>query len=415
MKQIYRYLITQIWNERRSNIALLLELFIIACIMFVIVDAAWCLHLLYSEPTGTDISHCYQLETKHFGEGSPSYNASYDGESLQYETRMNLLNMVKADEDVEYAAYSMGCSPYNLSAMIGGYAIDSTFVSARLMACQPDFVHVFRLQSQSGMTAQQMADALEKDEVLISSNLVGGDSARYLVGKMLTSYDGLHRVAGLVQPIKRIEREGLDNDCSKEYVFRLGRRDIENGWLDFSVRVKAGRERQFEERIRRQIRDRQLRVGNLYVSGITRFETLREEAVARDRQMLQLPMMIGGFLLFNVFLGLLGTFWFRTQQRFPEIGLQKAMGATRSDVALRLMCEAVILLSLAFLPSIFIDYNLAVRGVTQLYNGLTFEGGRFFITLGLTYLILLLVIMTGIWFPTRQAARTNPIDVLRNE
>ena len=36
MKQIYRYLITQIWNERRSNIALLLELFIIACIMFIV-------------------------------------------------------------------------------------------------------------------------------------------------------------------------------------------------------------------------------------------------------------------------------------------------------------------------------------------------------------------------------------------
>lgn len=415
MKQIYRYLITQIWNERRSNIALLLELFIIACIMFVIVDAAWCLHLLYSEPMGTDISHCYQIQTKWFSKGSPSYDASYDDETLKYETRMNLLGMMQNDEDVEYAAYSMSCAPYNLSAMLSGYAIDSTFISARVMVVQPDFVHVFRLQSQSGMTAQQMADALEKNEVLISSNLMEGDSARHLVGRMLTDYSGLLRVAGLVQPIKRIESEGLDNECSKEYIFLLERGGIENGWLDFSVRVKAGRERQFEERIRRQIRDRQLRVGNLFISGITRFETLREEAVARDRQTLQLPMMIGGFLLFNVFLGLLGTFWFRTQQRFPEIGLQKAMGATPGDVALRLICEAVLLLSIAFLPSVLIDYNLAVKGVTQLYNGLTFQGGRFFITLGLTYLILLLIIIAGIWFPTRQAARTNPIDVLRNE
>ncbi|MBQ7182042.1 MAG: hypothetical protein IJR87_12245 [Bacteroidaceae bacterium] len=414
MKQIYRYLTTQIWNERRSNTALLLELFIIACIMFVIVDAAWCLHLLYSEPTGTDISHCYQIEIKGFSQDSPHYDASYTDESRNYETRMNLLDMIRNDEDVEYAAYSMGCAPYNLSAMISGYAIDSTFVSARCMVVQPDFVHVFRLQSQSGLTAQQMADALEKDEVLISSNLVGGDSARHLVGKMLVN-DGLHRVAGLVQPIKRIEREGLDNDCSKEYLFLIEKSGIENGWLDLSVRVKAGRDRQFEERIRRQIKNRELRVGNLFVSGVSRFETLREEARARDRQELQLPLMIGCFLLFNVFLGLLGTFWFRTQQRFPEIGLQKAMGATGRDVALRLLCEAVILLSLAFLPSVFIDYNLAVRGVTRLYNGLTFEAGRFCITLAITYLILLLVIMLGIWFPTRQAARTNPIDVLRNE
>ena len=35
-----------------------------------------------------------------------------------------------------------------------------------------------------------------------------------------------------------------------------------------------------------------------------------------------------GFLLLNIFLGLLGTFWFRTQQRRSEIALHKAHGAT---------------------------------------------------------------------------------------
>jgi putative ABC transport system permease protein len=41
----------------------------------------------------------------------------------------------------------------------------------------------------------------------------------------------------------------------------------------------------------------------------------------------------GAFLLLNIFLGILGTFWFRTQQRKGEIALFKALAA----VAIR-MC-----------------------------------------------------------------------------
>ena len=60
-----------------------------------------------------------------------------------------------------------------------------------------------------------------------------------------------------------------------------------------------------------------------------------------------------GFLLMNIFLGVIGTFWFRTQQRRREVALRMAMGSSRQGVFLRLMSEGILLLTLQpFLPSL---------------------------------------------------------------
>ena len=48
-----------------------------------------------------------------------------------------------------------------------------------------------------------------------------------------------------------------------------------------------------------------------------------------------------GFLLLNIFLGLLGTFWFRTQQRRSEIALHKVHGASDMSIFTRLISEGL--------------------------------------------------------------------------
>ena len=66
-----------------------------------------------------------------------------------------------------------------------------------------------------------------------------------------------------------------------------------------------------------------------------------------------------GFLLLNNFLGLLGTFWFRTQQRRSEIALHKAHGATDRAIFSRLLSEGILLLAIVTPVALLIDYNLA--------------------------------------------------------
>lgn len=84
-----------------------------------------------------------------------------------------------------------------------------------------------------------------------------------------------------------------------------------------------------------------------------------------------------GFLLLNIFLGLLGTFWFRTQQRRGEIALMKSLGGTDHSIFVRQLAEGLILLVVATIPAIFIDWNLANSELNAWMNGTTIEGGRF--------------------------------------
>ena len=70
-------------------------------------------------------------------------------------------------------------------------------------------------------------------------------------------------------------------------------------------------------------------------------------------------MAVACFLLANIFLGIIGTFWFRTEYRKGEMGLRMALGSTRRQLNSIMVGEGVLLLVLAFIPSLLISFNIA--------------------------------------------------------
>lgn len=63
------------------------------------------------------------------------------------------------------------------------------------------------------------------------------------------------------------------------------------------------------------------------------------------------------FLMINIFLGVIGTFWFRTQQRRSEIGLRQALGASRRSIFTQLITEGIILLAVVIIPTVIVLIN----------------------------------------------------------
>ncbi len=112
-------------------------------------------------------------------------------------------------------------------------------------------------------------------------------------------------------------------------------------------------------------------------------------------------------------LGIVGTFWFRTQHRRAESALRIAVGASRMQLWQRLNKEGLLLLTLAALPAAVICYNIGHLELTEGYM----EWGvvRFLITFVITYFLMSLMILVGIWFPARQVIRIHPAEALREE
>jgi ABC-type antimicrobial peptide transport system permease subunit len=137
---------------------------------------------------------------------------------------------------------------------------------------------------------------------------------------------------------------------------------------------------------------------------------------------------LAGFAILCIFLGMLGTFWIRSNARRQEIGVMRSMGASRHTIIVQFLTEAALLVTLAFVCSLPLLYNyIHMEGlfddvfaagrypiVSDKYWVNSF-GLHFGIVTLITYLILLFVSLIGTFIPVVKAANILPADALRDE
>ena len=70
-------------------------------------------------------------------------------------------------------------------------------------------------------------------------------------------------------------------------------------------------------------------------------------------------LVVIGFMVIIIFIGLLGTFWFRVQQRTGEIAIRRVCGASRGSIFRRLIGEGIVLLVVATLIAAGVGWFLA--------------------------------------------------------
>ena len=161
--------------------------------------------------------------------------------------------------------------------------------------------------------------------------------------------------------------------------------------------------------------EKQFRIGNVYISEVRSFKDIRRNFQQSWSNDLRNYVMGMGFLLLNIFLGLLGTFWFRTQQRRSEIALHKAHGASDINVFIRLVSEGLLLLLLVTPIAFIIDYNLANMELNSWRNGTTLEWGRLLLCAAISFVLIGLMIAIGISIPARKAMKVQPAEALHDE
>ena len=159
-----------------------------------------------------------------------------------------------------------------------------------------------------------------------------------------------------------------------------------------------------------------MRGGNMYVTDITSLRQIRDDLHRTDDADVRDMYVCMGFLMLTVFLGLLGTFWFRTQQRVKEIAVRKVSGATNGGIFMRQMSEGLILLCAATFPALAIDYVLEANSLASSADYRP-DGWVAWWLLGAlgVFVTMALMIVAGIWFPARKAMKVEPAEILRGE
>ena len=412
-------LLAQIKNEWRTNLWLAIELLLVSVVMWWVIDNLYCIGATYFEPRGFNVDHCYLIEMGHLTEKSPDFQEKPYQEKM--DDILELANRLRQRPEIEAVSLSQNSYPYNGSnSWTSIRLVDDTLEaggSLILRNVSPDFVKVFRYEGANGETSEQLAEMLERGEMIASDNVFTYAYKRPLpmtnyVGRRFYWQNDTTFSLQLGASMKVVRYSDFQAARTSRSILLKRTMWAEDAKL--CVRVRADQDVDFIERLKADS-EKQFRVGNIYISNIRSFKDIRRNFQQFQYNGVRDAITTVVFLLVNIFLGLLGTFWFRTQQRKGEIALHKAHGATNGMVFTRLLSEGWLLLLIITPIALIIDFNLAYAELNAWRNGTTLEWDRLLFCGGISFALIALMIAIGIGIPARKAMKIDPAEALHNE
>lgn len=343
-----RKLFTQIRNEWTDNIWMIVELAIVTGAIWFILALCWQTARAKFIPKGYDISDVYNMSIKWVNPESPEFHSSgeYNNRDLLND-RNALLNTIRKHPLVEAAGLSQNGLPYSLSGCFSGFVPleenDTLIYSANERIMSPDLVRVFRLKSLTGKSEEDLEKMLRDGKRLFSNNIEyekQGRDIKKMIGKKFIYPRDSAQVFIVGDIIAHIQRTEFEYPFGGTVIHPFLEDSV---WCtDLSVRVKQGKGQEFVEAFKTNPDLR--RYGNVYLTDITSFQDIRESVQRDDTTSLTSRLFLVFFLLVIIFLGLLGTFWFRVQQRTGEVAIRMICGATKKQIFVRVISEGLILL-----------------------------------------------------------------------
>lgn len=415
-----RKLLRQISNEWKSNVWLCLELLIVSVVLWFIIDTLYVYSAIYNEPRGFDTEHCYLVHYAQLSEGAQGYK-EYENWEQRSDDMLRLYDRIAGRPEVE--AVTMGNNSYLYNGRNGTGTLSTDTFETRGWVIRrfvsPEFPIVFRVHGSHGETPEQLAEMLGQRPyvMLCSENLLseyGKQNMDEFIGRKFYERPLLNdslTLAGIYKTIRY--GDYFTGSMSKSIMISLTRPYYAGYMQEMVVRVKDNMDHNFIENIMNDAA-RDLRFGNYYISHVESFKDIRnnfqraEDAAQRNRY------VVMGFLAVNIFLGLLGTFWFRTQTRVPEIAIRMANGASRADIFRRVVGEGELLLLLVTPFAVLLDWLLTHYQLVPWYNGF-YDRERFVTCVLVSFVSLAMMILLGTAIPALRAAKVQPATALKEE
>ena len=413
-----RDLITQMRNEWRENIWLILGLTIVSL-------AIWWISMTFYEAnkgllykTGFNTEDVYKIDIKTLPQDSPDYVERSDEEKayLHSQDLRVLIAAIRKSPYVEAAAFSQNGLPYSLSYYGMGIHLpgnDTIYYGGNFRWVSPDMVRVLKLTSRTGKSEEQMEKMLRNGDVFVSNVFSYWDESKILTPEQILGNEVFvddtitkHRVSDIIDQMRR-----SDYDMNSGGMLLIPIDEEKNIQANsIGIRMKPGMGDKFREQFEND--PAMQAYGNTYLSKLT---SMKEEAKsvqkskATDARM-KMTMIL--MLLVIIGLGMLGVFWFRIQQRIGEIAIRKVCGAKTSDIFRRIVTEGLLLLTVASLIAAAIGWPLL--NITLLKEEFI-DVKTALIGEVAAYVVVAVGITLSLWWPARRAMKIEPAIAIKDD
>lgn len=419
-----RDLLIQMKNEWRSNLWMCVELAIVSLVIWgCLVILAYYADIFYSHK-GFDIENVYTGYIKHIDKESPEYTPyEADEQEGRYEEAYKLIQRIRQNPYVESAGFGRNAMPYQYNYFGNQLTVindnDTINYPGNLRMMSPSMAVVLRLTGINGETPEEIKSQLEQGYDLVSTfdyiSYYGFDINKMLGRTAFYGNDSTNtaRIGSAI--IKPIQRSDFEATWSGTIVTSIDETQPQHAEL-IGIRVKDGKGKEFMASLKEN--DDYTQVGNTYIANISDMRMVRDNCQSNNYINVRNYVVCIVFLLISVFLGLLGTFWFRIQQRTSEIAIRKANGATGADIFRRQISEGFILVVVATLLISVVEYLLIHFGALNIdgVNEIIAKDSNFgIVAAAATFLLLILITVVGITIPATKAMKIEPAIALKDE
>lgn len=379
-----------IWKRKAKNIFLLLELAIATLIFFGVFTFAYEKYKVFSVPRGFDPENVYVLSVGWSADLSKVDSLTQEplGEILMTELR--------SLPEVEHVSLSTNSVPYQGGSYSTGKENNMAFV----FEVDTNYHKVWRTPLISGeyFGREDMAESRLKP-VLINQKLVMDRRPEVVSPGKEIEISGESQVRGVLGHFK-FEGDFVEE---KPVVFYMNSRGYKAG--TFSIRVKEGS----GKGVKAQIFSIAQKVAKTDDFKVVDAELERKRANMPTVIPLLGLLFVVVFFVVSITVGLFGLLKFNINNRIPEVGVRKSMGASSGSIRKMFVGEMVVLCSLAYFLALFFALQVPIVGSIDVATDSYVFG-----LLTATILVFGVVVVSSV-LSGQQVAKILPAQALREE
>jgi putative ABC transport system permease protein len=408
-----KHLLKLVWNRKRGNILITLEIFVCFLVLFATVVMVGYYANNYRTPLGYEYQNVWSVGT------ALSTLADLEREqkdvmkkwtSVYYDAMRNM-------PEIE-AVSTVGQAPYTFSWHTANFEYLGKSITTTVNEASDNLPKVLKLQIVRGRWFDKTDDGLAWDPVVINERLAHdlfGDEDP--LGKDISSKgaSGTGGTADLAptsqQRQKRIVgvivdyRKDGEFSAAETYLFTRSVPGQNRSW-DFLVRIRPGIGPEFEETLVKRLHA----LNPSWSFEIDPLEKMRAARLGWQIAPMAAAAIVVSFLIIMVALGLVGVVWQSVSQRAREIGLRRACGAPAGSIHLQVLGELLVISSVGLGLGTLLVIQIPLL---DLVGFLTTEVYIYSLIASLA-LIYGLTLACGI-YPSRLATRVQPVEALRWE
>ena len=424
-----RKLAKQMCAQWRSNVWLVVELMVVSVVLWYVNDYIFVRTAENLQDEGFDPAEVYLVKYRvgdvPDGADTDSLTVAWAGElGRRIASRPDVECWSLDEYSTPYFRSNYGTSLYDVADSTASLGFSASLrMSMRLGFVTPGYFSVLRIGGINGETPAQMDSLIAAGKVILSENVVyheepGARRGRPVAGELIgrrDAIDGVKRpveAGALMKPQLRSTYESVRLSAQAYVPYGLFAFCSEP---DLLVRLKEGASASKFIADLTGPESGMYSVGGLYLSGVQPLDAVRRASADEEGRTVNVHILAVIFLLLNVFLGLLGSFWFRTQRRTQEIAVRMVAGARRRQVIARMISEALLLLVIATVPALCIDFLAGRAELLSTWEGSNFSMMRLWIAGAITFVQMAVMVVTGTALPAWKAMRISPSTALQCE